>query len=135
MLVCCLQAAPACNQNVFYVGRILFQSCSSTGTILQLKNFLKYSKLHPQRTGSSPKAAHSSVEKITIKRIHRLALLNGPCHEIFYLWCFSSNNSIWAPDTQGKVFSYIASYRYRYLFAERFDFDLYFTIIFFAQML
>jgi hypothetical protein len=30
--------------------------------------------------------------------------LKGPCHEIFDLWFFSSNNSIWAPDTRVKAF-------------------------------
>jgi hypothetical protein len=40
--------------------------------------------------------------------------LKVPCHEIFDLWFFSSNNSIWAPDTRVKAFLHMASYLQRY---------------------
>jgi hypothetical protein len=35
--------------------------------------------------------------------------LKGPCHDIFDLWLFSSNNPIWAPDSRVKAFSNMAS--------------------------
>jgi hypothetical protein len=40
--------------------------------------------------------------------------LKGPCHEIFDLRFFSSNNSIWAPDPRVKAFLHMASYSRRY---------------------
>jgi hypothetical protein len=40
--------------------------------------------------------------------------LKGPCHETFDLWFFSSNNSIWAPDTRVKAFLHMDSYPIRY---------------------
>jgi hypothetical protein len=42
------------------------------------------------------------------------APLKGPCHEIFDLWFFSSNNSIWAPDTRFEAFLHMTSYLRRY---------------------
>jgi hypothetical protein len=58
--------------------------------------------------------------KNTAKIFHRyiylcyVITLKGPCHEIFDLWFFSSNNSIWAPDTRFKDFLHMASYSRRY---------------------
>jgi hypothetical protein len=40
--------------------------------------------------------------------------LKEPCHEIFDLQFFSSNNSIWAPDPRVKAFLHMASYSLRY---------------------
>jgi hypothetical protein len=47
--------------------------------------------------------------------LERVNTLKGPCHEIFDLWFFSSNNSIWAPDTRIKAFLHMASYSRGYL--------------------
>jgi hypothetical protein len=41
--------------------------------------------------------------------------LKEPCHEIFDHWFFSSNNSIWAPDTRVKTFLHMALYSRRCL--------------------
>jgi hypothetical protein len=41
-------------------------------------------------------------------------LFKGPCHEIYDLWFFSSNNSIWALDKRVKAFLHMASYSRRY---------------------
>jgi hypothetical protein len=38
--------------------------------------------------------------------------LKGPCQEIFDLWVFSSNDSIWAPDLWVKAFLHMASFDY-----------------------
>jgi hypothetical protein len=35
--------------------------------------------------------------------------LKGPCHEIFDLWFFLSNNPVWVPDSRVKAFTNTAS--------------------------
>jgi hypothetical protein len=40
--------------------------------------------------------------------------LKGPCHEIFDLRFFSSNNSNWALDPRVKAFFHMTSYSLRY---------------------
>jgi hypothetical protein len=47
-------------------------------------------------------------------QIFAIITLKGSSHKIFDLWFFSSNNSIWAPDTFCKTFLHMASYLQRY---------------------
>jgi hypothetical protein len=42
---------------------------------------------------------------LALYHIQIRSYVKGPCHEIFDLWFFSSNNPIWAPDSQVKAFS------------------------------